>query len=253
MFHEKLQLLQLLAQHSDECFLWRQRLPAAECFLTASLFVVQNKRAVAEGWDLIKVRIFAPSSRTFVKCRWHFTCVCKTALKSVWPLSHVRRCGLVPLPCWCPRYSVLLSPHLCACQHSAESKWWPSVSVKIIVHHGIGFHTPWKSPQTVLELYAMMEMLCVCPLCNHLCLWGGTSRVWLLSTWNVTDVPEEVGFLLYLILIHFHSGSRTGWCGPHRQHGDPQVIRGPCCGHCWRGPSGCLEKVSSQRSGVTCS
>lgn len=112
-------------------------------------------------------------------------------------------------------FPVALAPSVCVSTHSAKNKWWPSVTVKIILHHGIGFHTPWKSPQTVLELSAMMEMPCVCPLCNHLCLWGGTSRVWLLSTWNVTDVPEEVGFLLYLILIHFHSGSRTGWCGPH--------------------------------------
>lgn len=43
---------------------------------------------------------------------------------------------------------------------------------------------------------------------NHLCLlWN---RVWLLSTWNVTGVPEEVGFLLYLIFISIQVATQAG-------------------------------------------
>lgn len=109
-------------------------------FLTASV-CHRIKEYVAKGWDLMKVRLFAPSSRHLL-CRWHLTCVCKTALKSSRPLSQVWSCSLVMLPLVSTVFPVALALSVRMSTHSAKSEWWLSVTWKNHFASWIGFHTP---------------------------------------------------------------------------------------------------------------
>lgn len=135
-----------------------------KCFLTASPFVTQNKRICSQGLRLNESKAFCSFIKDICyKCRWHLTCVCKTALKSSWPLSQVWSCSLVMLSRWCPRCSLLLLPFLCVCQHTVQKAnddlVLPGKSFCIMNW----FHTL-ENPQTVLELSGkMMEVPYVSP------------------------------------------------------------------------------------------